>query len=562
MIEITEALLVELAGPGAYERGVGYFADSRVISIESNSQRTVAKVLGTYPYEVHLKHSERHLDGSCECPASEGIVFCKHCVAVALALRTNDVGDDYRLTDDDDKTIRSYFSTQSRDALASTLISILPEQPELREQLLLQAELAAGSIPAQRLKKAITAVTRSKALWDYDEVAEYFERIEATLWTVASVAEQLPADALLEIALHGMKRLDIALERVDDSGGYRFRAREMLCELHATALRGLDWSPERRAKHLLDLTLADSGDQFNAVPDVYAQALGNEGLAAFYAEVEARLDALPPLRRGASFERRYPHLRLAAFLKDHAESNEDWDALIALEKRTATDHRDYRRIAELYLRKEDPAAAAEWLTKADSFSKGDRSAVATLWVSVHAARCDWDAAVAAQMDVFSRDPSYSEFLHLEELATRAGRVDEIREETKTWLRTTGDPPSWKAPDRAYTLAQILRDEEDWEGSCEAMIGHVDNPNRLLEAARWLAKPAPASASELFKRAIEALIDMKKNRAYRDAVRSLKEAKPTFDAVSPDELAGFVAQLRETHKRKRNLMALLDQLPWA
>lgn len=82
----TDADLIELAGAGAFDRGYEYYREGRVVELKMKDDRTIGIVDGTYLYRVELRHDQAELDGSCDCPASDHIVFCKHCVATALAL--------------------------------------------------------------------------------------------------------------------------------------------------------------------------------------------------------------------------------------------------------------------------------------------------------------------------------------------------------------------------------------------------------------------------------------------------------------------------------------------
>jgi hypothetical protein len=61
-------------------------------------------------------------------------------------------------------------------------------------------------------------------------------------------------------------RLNKALERIDDSGGYREHAQEILRDLHCRSLKRIEWTPGQRAEHLLEMALADPWDQFEATP--------------------------------------------------------------------------------------------------------------------------------------------------------------------------------------------------------------------------------------------------------------------------------------------------------
>jgi len=456
----------------------------------------------------------------------------------------------------DEEKLEAYLKLQTPETLVSELMQATQRLPEFRERLLIQADLVADSAPAKRLKKAITSVTRPRHLWEYRQVAAWFARVEATLENIRSVANQVAPDVLLKTVLYAFARLEKALEQIDDSGGYRYQAYSTLQDLHGEALQRVEWTPEHKAAHLLDLVLDSDSDQFNDVPHAYADALGDDGLAAFYADVATRLNSLPALSAGADFNEKYPYLRLSSYLKDRAAECEDWGSLIALEKATATGERDYRRIASLCLRNTDPGLAAEWLARADALDGGNSAGAASLWTQVHIARENWREAVNAQRRVFQHEPEYENFSQLLELAERANCADQVRAETKVML---SEPVRnlWQAARHAFTLARILRDEQDWEASYQAIADHVADPDRLLEAARWLREPAPKRGSELYTRAIEALIGKKNKRGYRDAVNALLEARPCFDAIDSDEFTRFVAALRTKHKQKRNLMAALD-----
>jgi hypothetical protein len=171
-------------------------------------------------------------------------------------------------------------------------------------------------------------------------------------------------------------------------------------------------------------------------------------------------------------------------------------------------------------------------------------------------RKDWDAAVDAELEVFWREPDLENFYSLMGLARQANREKEIRAATKQQLRETG-APFWEVARRSFTLGQILRDEGDWQGSYEALMGRVQDPDRLCEAARWLRDPSPRLACKLYALAIDILIERKNKRGYASAATLLVEAKPSFDTIGPDEFDKHLALLRSAHKQKRSFMAVLD-----
>lgn len=84
---ITEDLLVELAGPAAYDRGLRYHRDDHVAQFEWVSDNTIrATVDGTTRYVTQLNVAGGVVDAACTCPVGERNEFCKHAVAVGLQL--------------------------------------------------------------------------------------------------------------------------------------------------------------------------------------------------------------------------------------------------------------------------------------------------------------------------------------------------------------------------------------------------------------------------------------------------------------------------------------------
>lgn len=84
---ITLDSLRRLADGRSFTRGLVYFQEGRVLALAEDDDGLTATVLGTRPYEVALWRDGRSLGYSCTCPLGEDSVFCKHCVATALAWR-------------------------------------------------------------------------------------------------------------------------------------------------------------------------------------------------------------------------------------------------------------------------------------------------------------------------------------------------------------------------------------------------------------------------------------------------------------------------------------------
>lgn len=546
-----------LAGDRAYERGVDYYEQGRVIQLTTSDGRTSAIVDGTRPYKVELRETTRALEGGCDCPASEGFDFCKHCVAVGLALEARQAEFERLVAGGPDDRIKAYLNRQPQKSLVNIIVQSLAEQPELRDRLSLAADLAAGRLNARDLKKRITAASPMRNIWEARDVSRYFARFEAVLEGMSAVAAEIPPKVLLSTVLHGISRLDKALERVDDSHGYRWGAEQALRDLHINALSRLDWTAENMAAHLLDLTLADPWDQFSGVIDHYADVMGEEGLAAFYALAQNRLQELPELVFGASFTEQALHLRLSHLLEDKAREDGDLDALIELARRTCTSAHDYNRIAGLYLQKGQTDDAMSWLEKADAIVR-PQSRDHDLRVALHRVRGEWSQAIAAQQAIFEARPARAQYDRLMEIACEGGLADEVEVTARAFLQTQLESHPWQAETAAVTLAAVLEADGSASEAFELVRVHVRDPHQLLAHAQEF-ESEPAWACELIRLAAEGFINRKDKRSYAQAVKVLQAARPLFDRIGPDAFKCCLAEVRDRHAAKRNLMALLEQV---
>ncbi len=550
--------LVKLAGQGAYERGVAYYEEGRVARLAVVGERITARVDGTEAYEVRLQRTPLGFDGACTCPASEGFDFCKHCVAVALAVGARDAVMQATDADAAEGRIRAYLSGLPSDALIDIVLGALDGAPELENRLLMQADVAAGALDAKRLKKMITAAMPLSDLWDYRQVAQYFERAEACMTGIESIAPSLAPADLLATVRHAFSRLEKALGRIDDSGGRRWGLQYKLHALHRNALARIGWAADDLAAYLLDLHLNDPWDTFNDVLDRYGDLLGDDGRVAYFAHVRSRLDALPDLAFGASFDESYPYKRLTGMLADGARAAGDHEALIELARRTCTSARDCYGIAALYLEQGSLDRALEWLDKGDA-AADERTRDHSLRVSVHRAREEWARAADAQLELFKRSPDLGQFRQLEDLAVRAGQGEQTKQVAVDYLRFGLDRDRWHGPACGLTLAAILHADGVTAEAVELVNACARNPQDLVDAAGWFAENDPGQAAEFVARAIEAHIQRTNKGGYRQAVDLLIEQRGLFDRVGEHRFNEFITELRARHKPKRNLQALLNNV---
>jgi uncharacterized Zn finger protein len=147
--------LWRLAGKRSYERGEQYV--DAVGELHDVPDGVVANVQGTELYEVRLTWAAPGLAGECTCPFGEEGEFCKHCVAVGLAVI--DAAEDYADDNDPDGAaageatadhqaagdeLRRYLDSLDHAALVELLCTRAAQDADLARALRHRAAAGAG----------------------------------------------------------------------------------------------------------------------------------------------------------------------------------------------------------------------------------------------------------------------------------------------------------------------------------------------------------------------------------------------------------------------------------
>jgi len=69
-----------------FQRGQGYYQSGAVTGLRQYRGKVSATVAGSQDYRVNLWEEDGELEYECDCPDGMDYEFCKHCVAVGLAL--------------------------------------------------------------------------------------------------------------------------------------------------------------------------------------------------------------------------------------------------------------------------------------------------------------------------------------------------------------------------------------------------------------------------------------------------------------------------------------------
>ena len=562
---LSDRQLAMLAGEAAFGRGLEYYHAGMVVGWNRKGATITADVEGSERYRVVLKLSKRGLEGGCNCPASEGIDFCKHCVATALAYRAEQA-EQTRLTEGDaTDRIRAYLQQMDKASLIESLESLIDSDPVLRQQWSLRSDAVLGVLDHKALKKRITvAFPVNRDLYRYGQVSAYFARAEAVVEQLAEQAPQLPAEQCLKLVDYALSRLGRALETIDDSGGFRFHCEATLQTLHVQTVTRLDWSPDRLAAYLFEKAFGDE-DLYPEIPGAYAQALGEAGMAAYHDHLQQAWDALPALPAGAGWSEEYPYLRLRRPLFERAEAAGDLPAMLALYQKTASQERDCLDAAELCIEHGAWDELETWLARAKrAMSKQhplQQVERQRLEVRLLLHRGDVEAAAALQWDIYQQTQHLEDYRRLVAMADEHGLAIDYRQRARDWLvaRLDKTPPSpfAFAPRAENSLLEIELFEGRLAEAQALCAERAVAPELLHQLAKTLKDPD--ESRPLYLRLVRHSVCQTNNRAYREGIALLQELKGSL--ATPAQEAAFeqaLTQLRTEFKQKRNFIKWLNE----
>lgn len=573
---LTAGEVAQLAGPRSYARGIGYHDDGRVELESQTDGRVDALVRGTMPYGVALWIKGRTVDWSCTCPMGESGEFCKHCVAVALALQE---GDDKKkprgrrkaATRRPEVDLRDYVRSLAASELADLLMEQVDTDWRLRERLTARAAASAGSGIDERLwrRRLEAAFEPDGGFVDYRDAPTWAAGIEDVLDGLDELVEAGHAGAVITLVEHAYRLAGGAVQYVDDSDGWITNITAHLGETHLRACEAASPDPVELARRLADLELTSELQTFHRAAAVYAEVLGADGLAEYRRAIEPRWRTSAPKGDQWSTE----HFRLREAMTGIALATHDPDELARVKQHDLRCPDDYREVAESLRSAGRVDEAVEWARRgleAHADRPWQTPPLRELLAEMLRERGDFDGAVDAFWPAFETHPSIDAYRRLLTEAKLAGKQDDLRKRAVAALRARvaqqrpGDATARLivTVTPAVVLVEILLHEGDVDSAWETATTYGCTDRLWLTLARARGRDRPLDAVPVYERAVYAEIESRNNKAYRAAVDHLAAIrKLARQAGEPIRFDGVLADIRSKHRQKRNLMALLDARKW-
>jgi hypothetical protein len=481
-----------LADKASLIRGRDYFNRGRVLRFSTRPDGTVEGVVeGEHFYRVRL--GTRSWD--CDCPMGVAGVFCKHCVAVALAAGAPVDGQ----------------SSEPR----TLAISELPDLGEAQ--------------------KAILAAFRTRRdLHNWRAAYEYADDARAAAEQLGEAAKIWGAAPLIPTVQKAIAATARVLLHADDSSGVIGGVVDDLLSLHVMLCTADPPGPKKLVDWLINFQFDGKQDFFT--PDVasYVEALGEPGLNQFEArlrEIEDRL--APPTDQFDSARRLVQHnfRRLAVARRDPQELIDTFP--------------DVSRAYQLHdlakaLREIDSIdLAITYAHKGGALDLGwQAEKCAHYWCELLDQYRPPTEATDARLTVFEAWPTSSNALALARALGDAW--PSVAESAYARLRERS------VRDLIETLLGLELRDRAW----------ITAQGQLLEASLWdrlvasREKSDPSSVIPVMLELLAGELEIADARNYKLAVKRLKRLRALMAAGGRDEdFSPLVADLREQHKRR-------------
>jgi uncharacterized Zn finger protein len=544
----TEALR-DVVDPKVFARGAAYCRDGQVRILTIDPQRVLAQVAGSEDYRTEVTGRDMQIGGECSCRAFEDRGFCKHMVAVALA--ANAVGDDVEAAAGALGRVRDYLMQKSVDSLVGMIVDFAERDPALFHKL----DIAAATLGADdntleaQLRKAIDRATRTAGYIDYNKARGWAAEVDAVLDTIAGVVDgrAVLAFKLVERAIN---RIERAVGSIDDSdghcGGLLHRARE----IHLAAARAARPEPVQFARNLFARELESDFDTFDGAAVLYADVLGEAGLAEYRRLAVKAWEKIPQRSGGARDDLEFSSgdYRLKHMLDVFAERDGDVDARIALRARDLSSPWRYLELAEFCLaqgRKDEALRRAEegmWIFE----DRPDERLVlfATGLLSKVGRKTEAEEHL---WRFFEKEPSQELYARLRKL----GGGDAARERAVRFLETrlaTIQPA--RRDGTAELLVRVLISEKNFAAAWTAARSYKVEIHVKEDLARASEAAHPREALEVYAERVEQFV---RNSGYAEAAKLIARMARLRNAA---EQSAYVAELKSRFVRKRNFMKLL------
>ncbi|MFP5218913.1 MAG: DUF6880 family protein [Actinomycetes bacterium] len=421
------------------------------------------------------------------------------------------------------------------DRLVDLLLELAETDPAVERRLRLATRSDTGRIP--ELARVVDETLRTRRFLDYRAAITYATEAGVVVEALESAAEGPAAREVVPVIERALQHVVRVLHHSDDSAGVCGDVAQRLLAAHVVAARAGRPDPGRLLRWLIRFTFEDQ-DLFN--PDVrdYAEALGDDGVASYRAEVQRRAEVAPDAFAPQEAQ------RCLALL------DRDADAIVRTFGGALDSVFRFSAVAAAFREIGDDDAALSWARRGMQLPPTWQSrGLHDLAADLLARRGDAAAVVDLRLAGLRALPDATSYAALRAAAETAGQWPQLRPDALAVLRQRGLDP--------YVQAVLQDGDVDaaWQAVQERPGEALDSTEQQVAAAR--AQTHPADAVPYARRAIEQTLQTADRRAYRSAATQLRRLRELHErAGTPEEFDAYLGQVVQDNRRRPTFLAEL------
>ena len=587
---ITEKRLRSMADSARFQRGQDYFRGGAVTGLRQYQGRVSATVAGSRDYQVRLWEEDGKLKFECSCPDGMDYAFCKHCVAVGLALLEEAGDEDTGGTKSTAKTSRKntqqgitaedihlWLEKQGTATLADLLVAQAMDDQNLYRTLQLKvAGAIGGDANISAVRQALGEAILPGYFIEYHDAYEYAGTVATAIDAVEDLLHQGQAEAVIELTELGLRKAEEAMDNIDDSSGHMHLILENLQALHLAACEAANPDPQGLAERLFEWELTGEWEVFSGAAARYADVLGRPGMERYRELAQAEWRKLKPLTRAAGksadYEESYRRRGITHIMQTLAQQSGDVEDLVEVLRHDLSQPYSFLGIAAAYKKARKLNKALEWAERGiKTFPDTPDTRLLEFAANEYHRRQRHDEAVGLIWQLFTNRPGLEQYRQLKQHASRHKQWPHWRQQAMDHLHgLLENQPAQRKPSGnfyfsyAYGPRSVLVEIHLWEDNMDAAWelaqGGELHEGLWLELADKRAQQHPDDAIRIYRHQVESAVGQTKKNGYSEAVRYLQKIRTLMTQSGREkDFSSYLETLRTTHKRKRSFIAMIEKL---
>jgi uncharacterized Zn finger protein len=542
---LSESALLNVAGDRSYARGEDYVRYVRGLRI--TSEKAHASVQAKRVYTVELDWSGPEPDGVCTCPHAGDGHFCKHLVAVGLAVLDSGAVDD---TSRRDSALEATVHGMDVEELRELVITLANRDGEVRRMLEVRATAASGD--DNSAKAALEAYVRSalefRGFVDYRGSYAVAEAASQVLDELENHLNAGSADIVRPALLCALTLLRTITGQADDSSGVIGDECARAADLYAQACRLGEPDPAELARWLVTFRATSPGWPTLQLAD-FVDAFDDDALAIYRA-------AVTDLDRQHTGDDHWSRFEVDAMLLELADHDADVDRAVDL--LNDREHPQFGAIIARLRAAGRDEEAVTWIDRAVAEGRtSSHGGGNSYWLNpsdvadTYRAIGRIDDAIAVLRADFVRQPGVRTYRTLLDFAATLDRAETERAWALDHAREVASGHGAGA-----VLVQLSLSEGDVDAAWEAADRY--GPGwAWKELAAQGAKARPVAAADLYRPSLEKDLQYPNSKLYPDIAATLATMAKLYERGGRSaDFALYIAQIRQDYGRRPSLMKAL------